>query len=128
MEFLNIFAMIGMAINDLLAILSIIGSVILFFGSFSRAPLKRYGQIADWSILGLIFGGGSQISMAITRTIPEQIGFVVRMTPTMVNGLLAFSLLLLIGRWWLRRNRYKLSQRNYLILPKARRMAPKQSR
>jgi hypothetical protein len=43
MELLNFFAMIGMVINDLLAIFSVIGSVVLFFGSFSDTPLGRYG-------------------------------------------------------------------------------------
>ncbi len=109
MELLNVFAMMGMVIDDLLAILSVLGSVILFFGSFSDAPLRRYGRIADWSILGLVLGALFQISMAITRTTPEKIGFLVRVTPMIVNGLLGLSLLLLIGRWWIRRNRYKFS-------------------
>jgi len=71
MDILNVFAMIGMVINDLLAILSVLGSVILLFGAFSKAPLKRYGKIAEWSILGLVFGGLFQISMAVTGTTPE---------------------------------------------------------
>jgi len=45
MEILNVFAMVGMVINDLLAIISVIGSVILFFGAFSNAPLKRYVEL-----------------------------------------------------------------------------------
>lgn len=105
MELLNIFAMIGLVINDLVAIVSVIGSVILFVGSFSSASLRRYGRIADWSILGLVLGALFQISMAITGTTPDKIGFVVGMTPMMVNGLLGLSLLLLIGRWVIRRNR-----------------------
>ena len=60
--------MIGIMINDLLAILSLLGSTILLLGSFFKAPLKRYGQIADWSVLGLIFGILFQISMAVTNT------------------------------------------------------------
>src|SRR6266540_4865840 len=107
MELLNIFAMVGMVIDDLLAIISVIGSIVLLFGSFSNAPLRRYGRIADWSILGLVSGAFFQFSMAITRTIPEQIGFVVRMTPIMVKGLLALSFLFLVCRWRLRRNRYR---------------------
>jgi hypothetical protein len=107
MELLNFFAMIGMVINDLLAIFSVIGSVVLFFGSFSDTPLGRYGEIANWSILGLIIDGLFQISMAITGTTPEKIGILVRMTPVMGDGLLVLSFILLIGRWWLKRNRYK---------------------
>jgi len=109
MEMLNFFASIGTVIDDLLAILSVIGSVILFFGAFSDARLGRYGRIANWSIGGLVFGGFFQLSMAITGSTPDQIGFVVRMTPLMVNSLLGLSLLLLVGRWLIRRNRYKFS-------------------
>jgi hypothetical protein len=53
MEIISGFAMIGMLINDLLAILSFVGSIILLSGAFSKAPLRRYGKIADWSIVGL---------------------------------------------------------------------------
>lgn len=103
MELLNVFAMIGMVINDLLAILSVLGSIILLFGAFSKAPLKRYGKIFDWSILGLIFGGLFQISMAITGTTPELIGTVFRMPALMINALFGVSLLMLAGRWLIRR-------------------------
>jgi uncharacterized membrane protein len=101
--------MIGMVINDLLALLSVVGSTILLFGAFSKASLKRYGKIAEWSILGLIFGGLFQISMAVTGTTPEQIGIVFRMSTLMVNALLGVSLLMLIGRWAIRK---VLSQKN----------------
>lgn len=103
MEILNLFAMIGMVINDLLAILSVLGSIILLFGAFSKAPLKRYGKIFDWSILGLIFGGLFQISMAFTRTTPELIGVVFRMPAIMIDALLGVSLLMLAGRWLIRK-------------------------
>ena len=105
MELLTIFAMIGIAINDLVAIISVVGSAILFIGSFSKVPLKRYGRIADWSIVGLVLGTLFQLSMVITGTTPDMIGMVVRMTPLVVSGLLALSFLLLMGRWWIRRNR-----------------------
>jgi len=103
MDILNVFAMIGMVINDLLAILSVLGSVILLFGAFSKAPLKRYGKIAEWSILGLVFGGLFQISMAVTGTTPERIGILIPMSALMVNALLSVSLLMLAGRWFIRK-------------------------
>ena len=103
MELLNVFAMIGMVINDLLALISLLGSLILLFGAFSKAPLKRYGKIAEWSILGLVFGGLFQISMAVTGTMPEQIGVVFRMPALMVSALLGVSLLMLVGRWGIKR-------------------------
>lgn len=103
MEILNVFAMIGMVINDLLALLSVIGSLILLFGAFSKAPLRKYGKIAEWSVLGLFFGGLFQISMAITGTMPEKVGIVFRMSSLMVSALLGVSLLMLIGRWTIKR-------------------------
>jgi len=103
MELIKVFAMIGLVINDLLAIFSVIGSAILLFGAFSKAPLKRFGQIADWSIAGLFFGALFQISMAATGTTSEHIGVVVPMSPLMVNALLCVSLLMLIGRWLIKR-------------------------
>jgi len=103
LELLNIFALIGITINDLLALFSVLGSLILLFGAFSKAPLKRYGKIAEWSILGLVFGGLFQISMAVTGTMPEQIGVVFRMPALMVSALLGVSLLMLVGRWGIKR-------------------------
>ena len=103
MELISIFAAIGLVIDDLLAIFSVIGSTILLFGAFSKAPLKRFGQIADWSILGLIFGGLFQVSMAVTGTSAEHIGAVVPMSALMVNALLCVSLLMLTGRWMIKR-------------------------
>jgi len=102
MEIINIFAMVGMVINDLLAILSIIGSLIMLLGSFGKASWKKYGQIADWSILGLVFGWVFQICMAITKTTPDMIGVVFRMPSLMVYALLSVSLLMLIGRFAIR--------------------------
>jgi hypothetical protein len=104
MELMNVFAMIGLVINNLCAIISVVGSAILFIGSFSKVPLKQYGRIADWSILGLVLGILFQVSLAVTGTTPEKIGFVFPMTTSMVNGLLFISLILLIGRLVIRRN------------------------
>jgi hypothetical protein len=108
MELLNIFAMVGMVIDDLLAIFSVVGSLILLIGSFSNAPMRRYGSIANWSIMGLVFGGFFQIAMAITGNVPDLVGFVIRMHPAMVNGLLLLSLAMLVLRWWIKRNRFRL--------------------
>ncbi len=105
MELLNIFAGIGIVIGDLFAIFSVIGSGILFIGAFtSNSPMRKFGRIAGWSVMGLVFGITFQLSLAITGTTPKLIGAVVRMTPLMINGLLGLSFMLLLGRWWLRRN------------------------
>ena len=103
MEIITIFGGVGMIINDLLAVLSAIGSLIMLLGSFGKASWKKYGQIADWSIIGLVFGWGFQISMAVSGMMPEQIGIVFRMPALMVYALLSISLLMLIGRIVIRR-------------------------
>lgn len=103
MEFIEVFAMIGMFINDLLAILSVIGSAILLFGEFSEAPLRRYGKIADWSIVGLCMRGAFQIVLFISGSMPDRIGFVFPMESLMVSALFGISLLMLIGRCSIRR-------------------------
>jgi len=103
MEIINVFAMVGMVINDLLALLSVLGSFIMLLGSFGKASWKKYGRIADWSILGLVFGWVFQVSMAVTGTTPEQIGLVFRMSALMVYALLSVSLLMLVGRFIIRK-------------------------
>jgi uncharacterized membrane protein len=99
---------VGVFANDIFAIASVIGSLVLFFGAFFDTPLRRYGEIANWSLMGLVFGVIFQISMVITKTVPEKIGLLFQMTPALVTGLLGLSFLLLLGRWWIRRNRYRV--------------------
>jgi hypothetical protein len=103
MEIIEVFAMVGMMINDLMAILSLLGSTILLLGSFSKAPLKRYGRIADWSVLGLVFGIGFQFSMAVTNNMPEKIGFIAPMSSLMISAMLGISILMLVGRFVIRK-------------------------
>lgn len=103
MDLITFFAMVGVLINDALAVLSALGSFIMLLGSFGKASWKKYGRIADWSLLGLVFGWGFQIAMAVTGTIPEQIGMVFRMPALMVYALLSVSLLMVIGRIIIRR-------------------------
>jgi len=110
MEFVDIFAMIGSTINDILSILSVFGNVILFLNSFSNTPFERYGKIAEWSTAVLVFGSVSQVSMMATENTPEKVGLLFQMAPNLVNGLLVLSFLLLVGSWWvrkIRRNQYK---------------------
>ena len=103
MEVIGILALVGTVVNNLVALVSALGSLILLLGSFSKASMKKYGQIADWSILGLVFGWGFQISMAVTNTMPEQIGVIFPMSPLMVYALLSVSLFMVIGRMVIRR-------------------------
>ncbi|MFN8382076.1 MAG: hypothetical protein U0V02_09060 [Anaerolineales bacterium] len=103
MGILDVFASIGMFINDVMAGLSVLGSTILLFGAFSKTPLRRYGPFANWSFAGLAFGLLCQISMAITGTTPERIGFLMPMSALMVDALLGVSILMLTGRWLIRK-------------------------
>lgn len=103
MDVIEILGYVGMGINDLISILAFVGSLILLLGSFGKASWKKYGRIADWSLLGLVFGWGFQIAMAVTNTMPERIGMVVPMSPLMVYALLSTSLLMVIGRIVIRR-------------------------
>jgi hypothetical protein len=106
MELLNIFAMVGMTINDLLAILSIIGSGVLFIGALvSKSRMYKFGRVAYWGVGGLVFGGFFQLAMAVTGSTPEMIGMVFRMTPLTATGLFVLSFLLIMGRLWLLRTR-----------------------
>ena len=103
MQIINVFAAIGMTINNLVAMLSAFGSAILLLGSFGKASIRHYGQIAQWSIAGLFFGLLFQISMAVTGSTPEQIGVLIPMPALMVDALLGVSMLMLGGRWLIRK-------------------------
>lgn len=103
MAFLDIFAGIGLFVGDLFAIFSIIGSTVLFIAALvSQKPIKKFGEIANWSILGLVFGGLCQISIAITDTPVTTIGLS-KLPLILVNGLLFLSLLMVVGRFILMR-------------------------
>ena len=91
--------------NDIFAILSVIGSAVLLLGAF--APIGKFGEIANWSIGGLIFGGAFQVCIMITGMQAEKIGILVRMPMNIVTSLFILSLMLLIGRWQLCRLRYR---------------------
>ncbi len=103
MQIINLFAMIGKVFDNLLALQSLIGSVVLLLGSFGKASIRSYGKVAEWSILVLVFGLLFQASMAITHTTPESIGFLMPMSALMVDTLLGVSLLMLFGRWYIRK-------------------------
>lgn len=102
MTVLEILGYVGSLINDVVSILSLIGSLILLLGSFGKATIKKYGKIAEWSIMGLVFGWGLQIAMEVTNTMPEKIGFIFPMHPLMVYALLSISAIMLIGRFVIR--------------------------
>lgn len=95
MELLHFFATIGVKINDLLAIFSVVSSLILLFGSYSKSDLANY------SLIGLFLGVLFQVSMFMTG-MPARIGIYVPMTPQLANWLFGASLFMVILRWILR--------------------------
>jgi len=103
MTVVELLGYVGSIINDVVSILSLIGSLILLLGSFGKATIKKYGKIAEWSIMGLVFGWGLQIAMEVSNTMPEKVGFIFPISPLMVYALLGASSLMLIGRWLIRR-------------------------
>lgn len=102
-----IFAMSGNVYNDVLALVSIVGTLIMFLGSLPNSPVRRYIGIGEWSLSAVFFGVLFQLSMVSMELIPERIGFVFPMAPARVNGLFAMSITFLIGYWWLRRKQTK---------------------
>ena len=52
----GLFAMSGIFYNDVLALVSIVGSLILFLGSFPNSALKPLIGLAEWSSAPLVFG------------------------------------------------------------------------
>lgn len=107
MEIITVFAYIGMTINDMLAVFSVLGSIVLLIGVF--VPLGKTGQFADWSIGGLIFGGIFQLSMVVAKVEAQYVGILIRMPSTIAISLFMLSTLLLLLRWWLKKNRYRFS-------------------
>lgn len=105
MQVINFIGMVGSIINDIIVVYSVIGSLMLLIGAFLKSYRKKLDRFADWSILGLAFVGISQIAMAVTASTPEKIGFIIGMSPALVNALLFVSLLLLATSWWFRRNK-----------------------
>ena len=102
-EVFGLLAAIGMMFGDLLAIASIIGSGIMLLGVFT--PQYKFGEIAQWSILGLVFGGLGQISIEIMQQPVKQVGIFIPLRPEQVNALLIGSSLMLIMRGFIRKNR-----------------------
>jgi hypothetical protein len=91
--------------NDVLAIISIAGSVVLFLSSFPNSPFKRLVGLAEWNSAPLVFGTFFQVSFILEGMVPEteRMGIVVPMSPHLVSGLFAVSIMLMMGRWWIPR-------------------------
>lgn len=98
-------AMVGIIGGDIFSMFSVIGSTFLFIGALvSNAPLRRFGNFVEMSILGLIIGVVGQIAIVLMGMQAERT-FLFQFQFATVNLLLVFSFLLLLGRWIIRRNR-----------------------
>ena len=95
--------------NDVLGLISMLGTLVWFLGSFPNSPLKRLIGLAEWSSAPLIFGTFFQISFLLIGMAPETpaMGILLPMAPRLVMALFAISLMLLIARKWVKR-RYGL--------------------
>ncbi len=107
MIFLQLFSWIGIAFGDLFAVLAVIGAVAMLLTTFADNASSRPDQLARSGISGLILAGFGQISMLLTGTVVDKVGFVLGLTPELVNSLLLISLGILVLRHWLRSNFYR---------------------
>lgn len=98
---LAIFAASGYFYNDVLVLISILGSSVLFLGSFPHSPFKRLIGLAEWSSAPFVFATFFQISLILTgmSVETETIGVLVPMATDLVSGLFALSFVLLGGRF-----------------------------
>ena len=90
----------GVAYNDVLALVSLAGCILLFIGSLPGTH-RFFTSLGESCMAPLYFGLLLQVAMYTAGLIPERIGFFFPMAPGLVNGLFGISILLLIGRWWL---------------------------
>lgn len=95
MNMIEIFAGIAVAIGDLLALMSFVGSAITLLLALVGAPSSS--RFSTWSIGGLVFGTVCLISLALTNSTIERIG-IFQMSPATMGITLFGSFLLLVAR------------------------------
>lgn len=98
----------GIFFNDIFSLISVVGCSLMFLEAVFGARLRRLGALGEWCSAPLVFGTLFQIGLISYAGLDvdgEKIGLAIPMTAGMVNGLFAASLLLLAGRWWLRKRR-----------------------
>ena len=108
MTTMSVFAMSALFFNDVLAMLSGVGSLLLCIGSLSSKDISaRLVALGEWCIAPLVFGSFFQIAMIITGVASdtERIGFIFPIPTSVVTGLFITSVCLLVARWWLGRKR-----------------------
>ena len=105
-NYVAVFGIPAYFFNDVLVLISLTGSIVLFLGSFPHSPFKRFIGLAEWHSAPLVFGSLFQLCFMLIGMAPEtpKMGLLVPMPPALVNGLFALSFLLLFPRWWVGRN------------------------
>jgi hypothetical protein len=104
-KFLVIPAMSAYFYNDVLGLISLLGSVVLFLGTFPGSRFKRWIGLAEWNSAPLVFGTFFQVCFLAIGLAPEtpRMGVLVPMSPGLVTGLFGLSFVLLIARRWVKR-------------------------
>jgi hypothetical protein len=89
-----LFGMSAVFYNDVLALVSVLGSLLLFLGSPPNSPFRPLSGLAEWSSAPLVFGAFFQVCLLLTGLAREYetIGFVVLLPQGWVNALFALSL------------------------------------
>ena len=104
----HLFSTMGMLGGDILALFSVMGSVVVFLDSItSNSDLHRRGKFLDMSLVCLIMGMIGQFAIAYTGARVERVGFL-QIRIIIVDGLLALSFLFLLASWFIRRTRPQL--------------------
>lgn len=97
-------AMSGNFYNDVLALISLVGTCLMFVGAMAGGSRRRLIAIGEWSLAAVFFGILFQIAILITDLVPDKIGFVIPMQPSLVSALFSLSCVFLIGYWSMKRN------------------------
>jgi hypothetical protein len=102
-----ILAVSGNFYNDVLALISIVGTFMMLLGSIPGISLPKMAAIGEWCLSAVFFGILFQVSIIATGMNPERIGFVLPMHPALVTGLFVASSLFLLCCWWLKRTQVR---------------------
>lgn len=100
---LTIFSVFHQMFGDLFAIGAVIGTFIMLLSPFDDVDW----QVKKWGVVGFLATAVGQISLAVTGTYVEKIGFLIRLSPEYINLLLMLSFVFIIVRGWLHLNQYK---------------------
>jgi hypothetical protein len=96
MKFLEIFAAIGLFAGDIFAAVGLFGAAFLCLWMMAGRRMRRVPETMwVWAWAGTLLGGLCFVSILITHTPAEKIGFMFGWPPSFVGGLLALAVALL---------------------------------